>query len=228
MNSRLTILLLAILSTQALPTSAQDHLVPETGILNFPDWHWQYTQKIRDVLLKDAGTYYLARMVCLPSFDPEWTVTVIREDKDDDCERRYFVEFVGAKKNLFAQKNPGGIEVKKSRVPLDRDTAEDLNKIWRHMLHATRYPKEPRIGADGATYHFSRFVALYDQGQADPLAGFENGMVWTPEPRSMTGRLVRIGEELKKYALANADDRDVIRTVLRRRISRLQADLDRR
>jgi hypothetical protein len=205
----------------------QDHLEPERGILNTPDFGWDYSKRLREVLLKNAANHHLARMVCLPSFEPEWMVTVVREDGEDfDAPHTYYVEYVGAESKLFRTKDSDDIKVKRSRAALDPDTAEFLNMTWRRMLRRTRYPKEPRLGADGVGYHFSRSVPMIDRGGNDPLAGWEHGTIWSPDEDSRCGDLVAIGEALRDYALAKPEDRQKLGTAFRDKTTRLRVKLD--
>ncbi len=227
MNARYAVVVLAMQLIPGPSTSAQDHLAPEAGILNTPSFHWDYSKRLRDVLLKDAASYHLARMVCLPSFETEWVVTVVREDGADlDDPRTYFVEYVGAESKLFRTEDSQDIKVRKARAAIDPDTAEFLNTTWRRMLRRTRYPKEPRLGADGVSYHFSRFVPLIDRGRNDPRAGWEQGTIWSPDEDSLCGELVAIGEGLKDYALAQQEDRQKLGSVIREKTIRLSVKLD--
>jgi hypothetical protein len=228
MNARYAALVLLTQFTVCLNASAQNHLEPERGLLNQPEGQWSYAQRLREAILKDAAGYHLARMVCLPSFEPEWVVTVVRQTAEDhDRPHFYYVEFMGAEKNLFHPNESQGVTVKKSRAPLDRETAESLNKTWRRMLRTTRYPKEPRLGADGVNYHFSRFLPLIDGGRSDPLAGWEQGTIWAPDEDSECGELVAIGERLKIYAQARPEDREKARQAIRESTAKLEVRLDR-
>src|SRR5947209_8520661 len=97
MIARYGTLVLAAQLAFCLSASAQEHLEPEEVILNKPEWEWKYAKRLREVLLKDAAHYHLARVVCLPAFEPEWVVTVVRKDGEDfDAPHSYFVEYVGA------------------------------------------------------------------------------------------------------------------------------------
>jgi hypothetical protein len=223
-----TLVLVAQL-TLGFSASAQDHLEPEEGTLNQQEWQWDYTKRLREVLLKEAASFHLARMVCIPAFEPEWVVTVVREDGEDvDAPRTYYVEYVGAERRLFRPRNSQSVTVKKSRAPLDSKTADSLNKTWRRMLRTARYPMEPRLGADGMSYHFSRSLPLIDRGQSDPLAGGEQGRIWSPDEESLCGDLVAIGERLKVYVQAKPEDRDKIGSEIRVKVDKLGAKLDRR
>ena len=83
MTARYSTLILATQFMFCLSASAQDHLEPEQGMLNQSKTRWDYGQRLREVLMKDASLYHLARMVCLPSFEEEWVVTVVREEPKD-------------------------------------------------------------------------------------------------------------------------------------------------
>jgi hypothetical protein len=228
MIARYAVLVLATQLISCHTTSAQDHLVPEEGILNRSEASWSHAKVIREVLLKDAATYHLARMVCLPAFQRKWVVTLVREDGQDwDAPHTYYVEYVGAVKKLIPPRGSGSVSVKKSRASIDGETAEAVNKTWRRMLHATRYPEELRLVTDGETYAFSRFVPVTDRGKNDPLWGWEQGRIWSPDETSLCGELVAIGEQLKEYALARPEDRDKVRSEIRVKTDQLRAKLDR-
>ena len=104
MTTRYGTIILAAQLTFGLAASAQEHLEPEEGILNQRESRLDYAMRLREVLLKDAANHHLARMVCLPAFEPEWIVTLVREDgQDPDAPHSYFVEYVGAEKSYFLQ-----------------------------------------------------------------------------------------------------------------------------
>jgi hypothetical protein len=228
MTARYASLILAAQFTLGLTARAQDHLKPEEGMLNQSTIRWDYGQRLREVLMKDASRYHVARMVCLPAFETEWVVTVVREDpKDFDGPHTYYVEYVVAERKLFPPKESQGVMAKKSRAPIDGTTAESLNQVWRRMLRRTRYSKFSGVGADGVNYHFSRFLPLIDCGQPDPLAGWEQGTIWSPDDGSACGELVAIGERLNSYAQARSEDRERAIREIRESVAKLRARLDR-
>ena len=211
--------------------SAQNYLQPEKGIISADVLTWDYSNQLRQVLLRDSPQWYLARMFCLPSFQPEWVVTVVRvEGKDEhfDDPFTYYVEYAGAEEQIWnpKRKDLENLKVRRSQAPLDKQTAEALNRVWYRMLHASRYPKEPGIGADGVGYHFSRKVAFVSRGRGDPLAGREDGQIWSPDDDTPCDDLTLIGEELKDYAEAKLPDREKYRERLRAKIRGLEKKLD--
>ena len=224
MNFQTLIAVLAVLSTACPAVRAQDHLEPEDGILEMNEREWDYTKRLRAILLKDADYYHLARMVYLPSFAPESVVTVI---KRNDAQLTYFVEYAEAERSLWGRGPFGDVKVKKSRASIDRQTAETVQEVWRLMLRTVRYPDKDRHGLDGTTYRFSRGVPLLDQGRPPTLeGGFEHGQVWSPNDGSMTGELVGIGASLKRYALAKPEEKGKLRSEILATVNRLKAKLD--
>ena len=105
-------------------------------------------------------------------------------------------------------------------MSLDRETAEAIAEVWRRMLLRVQYPQKPEAGRidDGTSLHFSRAIPLFHAGSGDLRGGFEQGYLKTPSitPRGpMTSGLIAIGEALKTYALAEAEDRDKLRLKIR-------------
>jgi hypothetical protein len=224
MTARIAVVILAVQLMACASVSAQGHLEPEKGILHQSDVGLDHWKRIRELLLKDAARDHLARLVAIPARRPELVVTVVREEgKGANTPLSYYVQYAGAESMLSHADDPKKVTIKRSRAPLDRDTAELLNKTWRRMLLTTRYPKKYRHGKDGVTYHFSRYV----RGINDPLMGFEQGQIWSPEEDSPCKVLVAIGEDLKTYALAPPEDRDKVRKEIRVKLDQLDAKLDR-
>ena len=156
-------------------------------------------------------------------------ITLVREtpEKTLDGPHTYYVECVVAERKLFPPRESQGVKARKARAPIDGETAESLNQVWRRMLRTPRYPKESGVGADGVQYHFSRFLPLIDCGRPDPLGGWEEGRIWSPDEESSCGQLVAIGERLKAYANARPEDREKVRREIRERTTKLGARLDR-
>lgn len=242
----LTLIASVIISSVIPPVArGQDHLEPEVGLLTSHGFHWEYATGLRQLLLKDAPMYHRARVICVPAFEPAWAVTLVRQDgelqvspaarlpADPDAPTKpviYLVEYVGAERVLGFEgegrvrvQNPRGIGVQTARAELDAATAEAVQEVWRRMLRGVRYPEEPRLGADGVDFHFSRGLPYKDQD-----GGFEEGKVWTPDPESLTGALAELGVQLKGYALAPIRERAERARAIREHAERLRDRLERR
>jgi hypothetical protein len=231
-TSRYAIASLAVFSSLGVVAPAQDYLEPEETVLNAANFQWEYADKLRSVLLKDAARYYLARLIVIPSFEPEWVVNVFRVDKGlltPDDQLTYFVEYARAEKQLWYRKNFRDVKVKRARVQLDEETANAVAEVWRPMLKAMRYPESPEVGAtDGVTFHFSRAVRVprIDRGRWDERAGFEQGRIHSPSRDSLTGDLTALGGLLKEYAVAHPEFRDKLRSDIRARAEKLKTKVN--
>jgi hypothetical protein len=210
----------AILTGSAV--SAQDHLIPEEGSLN--DRGVDHARTLRRAFFKGAELdAYRARVVCVPSFKPAWAATLVCDDQDGD-RPAYFI--LTAELEGQAGVEAERAEVRRAKAPLDRETGEAVQKVWLTMLRGVRHPRHPVAGADGVTYHFSRFVKLLSDDPIAP-AGWETGQIWTPDPASPPGRLARLADRLRAYAIAPQEERPKIRDGILKEATALQSDLDR-
>jgi hypothetical protein len=209
----------AIITSAAWNVSAQDHLEPERGSLNESLPSLDDALRLHKALLKDAADHYRARVICEPAFRPRWVVTLVCEKGDRPV---FFVEYAG-----LEDRKDGEFRAQQARAPLDRETAEAIQNVWLRTLRAVRYPDVPRTGADGVTYHFSRFVPLAGDDPRAP-GGWETGQIWTPDPASTTGRLASIGEAMRDFAMVPQENRARLRERIRKETIGLQSDLDQR
>lgn len=220
MSMRFLVSSLAILAYPALDSRAQDHLLPERGVLN-EQLGLDYLKSVRDVLLKDSAPHYRARVVVIPTFQMHWAVTLTYEGDDPPA---YFVEYVVSE----GKRSPNEAGVRKIKAPIDREAAEAVQQVWFRMLREVHYPEKAVGGqADGVTYHFSRFVPYLSE---DPKAppGWEAGQIWTPDPASMPGRLVALSEALRAYASARHKERARLQESISKQANDLLSDLEKR
>ncbi len=118
-----------LLAFNAGQSPAQHHLEPEDGSINESSDRGEHARRIRETLLKDTPFYNVARMICSPALEPEWVVTVVGVEKSRyEGPRSYFVEYVAVDKKLYGLKDYPKVKVKKSRVDLDRRTAQRLGQ----------------------------------------------------------------------------------------------------
>ena len=140
-------------------------------------------------VLADAYTRdVLARAVVIGSRSPEYAVGI---KSDSGTYRIFHAQPAEVSKDLsrlevLAPKDFRDLKVDRCQVGIEPELARRLVRLWEAMLLRTRFPMEPRIGFDGATYHFSM------------PHNFQNlaGNVWSPPPKSNTGLLVGITETM--------------------------------
>jgi hypothetical protein len=209
----------SVAAAATLSLHAQEHLIPETGMLAEYD---EYDFKVREVFATAQTHEVVCRVVILVSFMPEaeagvrktptghqafcitpssaiWDTEIIRMHEagqihsfNKDGKELTLEEnesYQALKKRTPADFRKITTEVK--TVPIDDVLAKRITAIWERMLLATRYPKEHRQGLDGASYHFSMFVS----GR-----GVISGQVWSPAERTKTAALVDLAYTLALFA----------------------------
>jgi hypothetical protein len=155
----------------------------------------EYHQAVRRLLLDDELYGILAQVVCLPSFQPEWALHVMRAP-DGRCRAR----LARAEKQIWP--NAFKSEVTVSERPLSSDLAEQLEVIWEWVLLQTRYPCKHHGGLDGTTYHFQTFSMK---------SGTLCGQTWSPVPHTTPGKLVKLCHRLYDFVQSPATHEQAIR-----------------
>ncbi|WP_435005382.1 hypothetical protein P12x_003270 [Tundrisphaera lichenicola] len=219
-NVRRSICLMLFLSPPI--ALAQDHLEPEVGIMYADKTSYEYCQNLNELFFSKSPSDYLARMFCRPGFGkPQWCVTVYK-DKKQNC----VVEFIVAEKSIDHKKDSLSIKVKRESQPIDLETAQIVQVVFRQMLRGVRYSDQEKQAGDGDEFNFSRNVLGwdgFDQKLGEPPLGSEQGLIYDPEVGSLTEKLVKIGDELKRFATtaSNNEARNTIRAEIRRQAKEL-------
>jgi hypothetical protein len=188
--------------TAAETAVAQDHLIPETGVLAQDEgYHIKLTELLAETLRGDS----VLQVVFLPSFQPE-AVAGIRKAGNG-------FEAFASKPSYHIAEKIGAAELDKESTPDFRDLTvhterraisvpltERIRRIWQDMLLNTRYPKSPRIGTDGMDVHFSMWVLGH---------GFISGQIWSPR-HGKTLALVDLADALGAYAEGKLDEKKLV------------------
>jgi hypothetical protein len=151
--------------------------------------------KVADALIPDVFTIRLA-MLCLPSFEPEWIVSLQHRHKPKD---EYFMCVREATEQIRMSETPAAeILTRTEETPVESDFADALFRVWRMMLSNTKVP--PPMGRfDGIQYRFM----CWDKNQL-------TGKTHSPAKNSNAGQLVAIGELLRDVVLAQEAQRQPI------------------
>ena len=222
MNMKRVNLILSILSV-CLPlpnaeSAAQDFLEPETGVLSdFASIVDDYA-KIKRYLLRGGDDGHEGRMICLPSFEPEWAVTLRQTGPE-----QWVVDLDEAREELCSAADPSAVKIVRSKSDVDAATAHSVFAVWVRMLKRVHYAEGFLGGHDGVSYHFS----------SGPIGDkIRCGQCWAPEQRSGGDEpvelLVTAGENLKDYVRSSKDGRAERLKKLKSTIERLDKLLDSR
>ena len=152
---------------------AQDHLLPEQGIFGEAYWDTEYQLRVQSVLWRQAPPNgYRLIVFALPSFLPEWQVSVVQDSLDH---LRLF-----ASKALSDSVDLERLGVHTYNVAFSPTLFRAIDSVFNHALVQTHYPQSDGFffeGPDGDTYHFT---ALTRVGM------MMSGTCWSPGRRSST------------------------------------------
>lgn len=191
-------ILTMVLAIGFLPVAAQeeeDHLWPETGILEAFDFSFEYHSKIRKLLFDGLSDSPEIQLAIIPSFTPEEVLNVEFDKKTES----YYMNYHICKENIWFHHNWEEIKVQKYRKKINTASAKLLKSLFIEAIYGTRhpastkYPTRVTVRNDGTNYYFS--VENY---------GKRSGRTWSPGKESKMGRLVAIGQELTE--LVKNDD----------------------
>ena len=90
------------------------------------------------------------------------------------------------------------ITVHTDSLAISAPLTERIRRVWQQMLLAARHPKNPTLGLDGETFHFSMWIQDH---------GIVSGEVWSPDRGSRTRALTDLADGLAKYARGAADEK---------------------
>jgi hypothetical protein len=173
----------------------QQNLEPEAGKLAGVDD--RYDRQVLSLFIKGYEQDVIFRMICIPSFTPEWLVGIRKTEGKYTAfilrpEKHIWREFISRESSNDAEigKHLSQIPVNEKSEAIDAETAELLSDVWSAMLLSVRHPRERNCGHDGTIYHFSMEI---------PKRGTAGGTIWEPSPDTRTGLLSSLGELIAVY-----------------------------
>ncbi len=184
----------------------QEHLVPANDYYSAYQYQHRYYSLVRQRLIGDLNERVVARVIVLPSFEPEYVVTV------DSSRKGYFLLYRTFEKSIWYAQNKvvsdsmitdnvlGKVEFRKS---ISEKLAKLLNVLFFDLASKARYPdfvyetfrgKKTRmisIGTDGTTYNFMAFGSGF---------GIRCGETWSPKTGSLMDELVKVSDLMVSVA----------------------------
>jgi hypothetical protein len=212
----------------SVPVPRSPYLEPEDSPFSVPAnsrLRW-YELILAEALLKPAeddpqsDSFWarrgaIARVVCLPSFEPEWALWLRRDDKTV-----FSVSLTEAERSLWysslKDENPLLVPVVKRRRELPMELVSAICEVWRKVLFETRHPQTHFPGCDGVTYHFSHWAQE---------TGTMAGKTWSPPEATPPGRLVAISHSLRRFLIEDELSIELVMERIRKQVASLSAQL---
>ncbi|WP_215906284.1 hypothetical protein [Hymenobacter latericoloratus] len=167
------------------------HLVPARAALSTWAHGTEYYAEVRKVLGAGLSSNALAQVVVLPSFEPEYIVSVEKQNG------RYLLLYNTVQRNLhssFRDEKAEKAVLHTRRAEISPELATALARLWNRAIQQVRYP-EPLVSmrSDGVSFVFMAFQAG---------VGERAGETWSPAAGSTMALLTGIVTDLKEVALA--------------------------
>lgn len=183
-------------SVDAFAQQVKDHLLPSEGYFTSYAHQRAYYPRVRDVLGAGLTDTPLAQVVVLPSFTPEYLVSL------EERGAKYYLTYRICETSVWAslqEKRLPSVSVKTTTVELSQSAATAVVATFSQAISQTHYPEPSTnrsLGSDGTTYEFSNF----QQG-----VGLQGGQTWSPRTGTKMSDLVALVTSLKKVTTAPAD-----------------------
>ncbi|MBF9221784.1 hypothetical protein [Hymenobacter ruricola] len=191
-----TCLLGAAPKTPLLAQAMEDHLLPSQGYFASYAHERPYYPKVQEALCAGLSDTPLARVVVLPSFSPEYALSL--EEKAHKYYLTYRVCLTSAW-GALQRKETKPVAVSTVTVELGAPAAVAVASAFNKAILQTKYPAPTEgfsVRLDGTTYAFITF----QRG-----VGLQSGETWSPVAGTKMGKLVAIVETLKKVTITPAD-----------------------
>lgn len=167
----------------------EDHLLPTKGLLTFYSGQDQYYSKVREILYARLSENPVARLVVLPSFQPEYVLSI------DQKANKYYLTYNQAPKSIWSTtqaQSSSKVEAQAKSVEISKQMATTVGVLFNTALDQVRYPAPVMsMRGDGTTYTFIAFR----EGN-----GIRAGEIWSPDVKTKMATLVAIAESLKELA----------------------------
>ena len=169
-----------------------DHLLPPKSYFADDNWHHAYYKAVREALCAGLSDEPLARVLVLPSFLPEYVLSVQRTEAGYSLTYRVCQPSV-----MGTYEDHLPVRVHTTTVPLSPAVAGAVARVFTAAVAQTRYPVgHSGNGLDGTRYTF----AAYER-----VVGFRSGERWSAPTGTRMRALQDLQETLRQIALTPAN-----------------------
>lgn len=208
---------------------AQDHLTPEPGILaEMDDYHAKIREMFAETLAGEVilqvvflPSFEVEEIAGIRKTDKGFEAFATKPSSsvwgtysiwEIESGKQHMTDEHGNEVPL--EKHPYLSELKKSYPsdfrqitvktevrPIPAPLADRIENVWQKMLLDARHPKDPTLGLDGETFHFSMWIRYH---------GIVSASIWSPD-RGRTLALTYLAEALANYARGGTDEATLIK-----------------
>jgi hypothetical protein len=159
-----------------------DHLEPKRDFSSYEGVLKEYYENVFPKLLAGMSERPLARYMVLPSFSPEYVLSLEKEDKSG----YFFLKLKYLNRNYWYAKSRKLVGSNSNKKRISDSLAFEIENLFKVATEGIKNPKGETKGLDGATYYFS----TYRENK-----GLITGEKWSPKEGTKMDSLVNLCEQ---------------------------------
>ena len=198
-------LTLIFLLTTFLCFGKNEHLEPAKDFSMYEGVLKEYYDNIFPLLYSAFSEKPYARYTSMPSFSAEYTFSVEKiEEKNYIISNKLSESFWYAgydKKGKIDNKRRSRVKVRTIKTEITDDLYLKIGELFELLANQTKVSEKDWLGFDGVTYYFAT---------TDKNGEIKIGGTWSPNEKSLLGRLVKICDNLYSVGIGDSIDQTKI------------------
>ena len=191
-------LILAFLLATFLCFGQNEHLEPAKDFNQYEGVLKEYYDNVFSLLYSGFSEKPYARYVSMPSFSAEYAFSVEKiEEKNYIISNKlsesfWYAGFGENGKNTPKQRDK--VKVSTIKAEINNDLYLKIGELFELLANQTKVYEKDWFGVDGVTYYFTT---------TDKKGEIKIGETWSPNKKSLLGRLVKICDNLYSLGIGN-------------------------
>lgn len=183
------ILILAFALTTFLCYGQKQHLEPAKDFKQYEGVLKEYYDNVFPLLYKGYSEKPIARYTSMPSFSNEYSFSV------ETIENKNYIVSNKLSESYWYSKNKKKVKLISNKTELTNNLYFKIIELFKILEEQTKKPENDLMGLDGVTYYFAT---------TDKNGEIKIGETWSPNDKSLLGKLVKICDNL--YSLGNRNN----------------------
>ena len=195
------ILTFTLLLTTLLCFGQNEHLEPAKDFSQYEGVLKEYYDNVFPLLYSGFSVKPYARYTSMPSFSAEYAFSVEKiEEKNYIISNKLSESFWYAgydKKGKMDNKRRSRVKIRTIKTEINDDLYLKIGELFEILANQTKVYEKDWLGLDGVTYYFAT---------TDINGEIKVGETWSPNEKSLLGRLVKICDNLYSVGIGNNID----------------------
>jgi hypothetical protein len=175
----------------SISTVYGDSFEPVEGYFSSYTYKHEYSNNIRNILLKDITDKPLAQLLTAE------TVMLIQPKNHKDHSTGFEFVLIRPKEQLWNSPDPDAVDIERFSAPISKELAHAFNDLWFTALGKTAYPLRNTLTSTGASFHY---FSVFRLGE-----GIRAAKTTSPSKDSIPRQLISLFTKLQ-HLIPVADD----------------------